>query len=1067
MRKSLPLLVLWLTMCVTAFAQSIPARTNVIPYYDDDAIEKGAYRESPYFMELTGSWQQRVTDSSLRYSKQLEAERNWADYLVYLNVRCGKAVRVLLDDKEVGYADDSRQWNEFLLSPLLKVGRTNVLTIEALRNPREAVLEDVALPVGLNGEPYLVFKTDPNIVDYTLVADYDAVTTTGTLTIGANVFCGKRKGKHYVEVEVWDPKGHNFDRMGRWVVFNGKNEESVDISRSWSGVASWTAETPNLYTAVIRLRDEKMEEVETIGTRFGFRSVEVKDGVMLLNGKPITIKGVTYGLEHTEGYSSREQMRRDIETMKRHNINAVRTSRYSPMEPYFYELCDRYGLYVVCDANLMPLSEQRQAVATDPDLVPLFEHRVENLYGTYKNHTSIIAWSLGNTRDNAVCMTAAFKRLKAIEKTRPVIFSGAGYGESTDVIAPIMADVDVLKQMLKKPNNRPMLLLASVDAFRFANLQSLWQLVTTNRQLQGGFVNAWPLSATMLSELKHLYSPLNVTLSKMTPDDGEFVVYNNNDFSSFSQYTLEYNIFTNLRPSITGGDLPVAVPCGGSDKVSMRIPHVDLQAGEELFIRFNLTTRRDAMQPWQGGGDLVRGTVEMPLSQMPPSARFFVNEGEPLGDSLVELHRELYFVGHEDWTVAQADRQVRRPNPNTLCVDYMLRYSAADGATMCDVRNTYTLFSTGDVVVDYTIAPTDRIPGGALQPALRLKYDADSVSWYGLDREVCFEQQNSGLIGIYTRDAKGLKRREVRWCALRKGGEDLFVELLGQRFSMSTDGKVLGIIPAKGGDLRLHMKPYRGQNPATLTGVAFPRTTVGMLQPPTITASEARFSQPLTVTLSTPQSCEIRYTLDGTEPSEASERYTAPITIATTTVVKARAFAKDTPPSFTTTRKFNYDYIVKTSFSRRASTPYNAGADTVLYDGEKGTVDDLARGWIGFAGDAVVTTVQLAKPIDVETVTLRYAHTPASWAFAPRSVALALSADGINYGDTITIPVTFDPTDETEATPWVVELKATIGRSGIGCIKIIPQTIGTIPAWHRAKGLKPWLLMDEIEIIER
>jgi beta-galactosidase len=117
--------------------------------------------------------------------------------------------------------------------------------------------------------------------------------------------------------------------------------------------------------------------------------VEIKDGQLTVNGKAITIKGITYGIEHTEGYASREQMRQDIIAMKRTNINAVRTSRYSPMDPFFYELCDSYGLYVVADANLMPVSSQHQAVATDQDYAPLFERRVENLYGKYKNHTSI------------------------------------------------------------------------------------------------------------------------------------------------------------------------------------------------------------------------------------------------------------------------------------------------------------------------------------------------------------------------------------------------------------------------------------------------------------------------------------------------------------------------------------------------------------------------------------------------------------------------------------------------------------------------------------------------------
>jgi len=1057
MRRVLTVVVMCLLGAASAAGQtSLPARANVTPYYDEAAIEKGTYRESPYYMELTGSWQQRGTDTSVRYTRQLEAEKNWRDYLVYLNVRAGRAVRVLLNDKEVGYGDDSRHWNEFLLTPYLKYDRPNSLTIETMKHPEEALLEDSTLRVGLNGEPYLIFKSDPNVDDFTLTADYDAASHIGVFTLSANVFCGKRKGKYYLEAEVWDARGRSVERMGRWVVFNGRNEESVDISRSWQEVLPWSAEDPNLYTVVVRLRNDAMEEEETVGARFGFRRIEVKEGQLLVNGKAITLKGVTYGLEHTEGYASRQQMQRDIETMKRHNINAVRTARYSPMDPYFYELCDRYGLYVVCDANLLPLSEERQAVATDQRYLPLFEHRVENLYGKYKNYTSIIAWSLGNTNDNAVCMTAAYKRLKAKDKTRPVIFAGAGYGEATDIIVPRVTSVSALRQAMKKAGNRPYLLLAAVDETHFADMEVLWQHVVDNRQLQGAFVDVWPLNPTMLSELNHLYRPFDVKLDKLSPDDGEFVVYNRNDFLPFGRYTLEYNVFTNLRPAITGGELPVVPLPGGNDKVSFRIPHVDLQAGEELFVRFTLS---------QKSANANRSTVEFALPQQSHGRR--MPAGETVESDTSMLRQVLGFAGHEDWSMETVDRQERHPDAQTFCIDQMLRYNNPEGKTMCDVRCTYTRFGSGDVVVDYTLAPTDPGADGKLQPAFVIWHQGDSLTWYGLDHEVCFTENNSGLIGTYTLPVAGVNRQQVRWCAAHKGGEGLFMEVLGKHSTMAADNGRVVLVPPAGNKFRLHLRQYCGNDPVEFIGMVFPSMSVGMLQPPAIGTSERRFSQPMEVTLSAAQSCDIRYTLDGSEPTEESARYQQPFTISSTTVVKARAFAKDMPPSFTTTRRFNYDHIVATAFSRKASTPYNVGADTILFDGEKGSVDELTRGWLGFAGEPVVTTVQMAKSIAVSHLVVRYAHAPVTWAFAPRELQVSFSADGITFGDTVTVTIPFDPADEAESTPRVVELNVPVGKENIQYIKLQPATIGNIPAWHRAKGLKPWLMMDEIEIVEQ
>ena len=154
MRRVVAWLFVLVAVPLVSVAQPVAVpRSNVVAYDDDGAVEKLAYRESPYYMELTGSWKQRRTDSSVVYSRQVEVDRVWKDYLVFLNVRCGRACRVYINDKEVGYAEDSRNWNEFQLNKYLKYGKFNTLAIEALKHPQGALLEDTAIVVGLNGEP--------------------------------------------------------------------------------------------------------------------------------------------------------------------------------------------------------------------------------------------------------------------------------------------------------------------------------------------------------------------------------------------------------------------------------------------------------------------------------------------------------------------------------------------------------------------------------------------------------------------------------------------------------------------------------------------------------------------------------------------------------------------------------------------------------------------------------------------------------------------------------------------------------------------------------------------------
>lgn len=1054
-------------MAVATAQQWVEPRSNVEPYDDDAAIEKLAYRESPYYHSFSGSWHQRRTDSSIVYSREIDVEKYWSDYQVFLNVRCGRAVRVLLNGNEVGLGDDSRHWNEFLLNGLLKYGKKNQLSIEALVHPKGALLEDASLPVGLNGEPYLLFKSDPNVSDLTLQADYNAATATGSLTITADVFCSKRKGKYYVETIVWDPKGHEFDRMGRWVVFTGKNQESVELVRSWNNVAPWSAESPMLYTAVVRLRNEKMEEEELVGTRFGFRQVEVADGMLRVNDKPITLKGVAYGIEHTEGYASREQMRRDVEQMKRHNINAVHTTRYSPMEPYFYELCDQYGLYVVCDANLLPLSEKHHAVATDQDFIPLFQSRVEHLYGKYKNYTSIIAWSLGNTTDNGVCMTAAYKWLKTLDKTRPVLFAGAEFGESTDIIAVNRPTTQLLRQALSRPGNRPCLMLTAADPAHFANLADLWPMVQNQRQLQGGFIEGWPFSQAMLSELAHLYRPFSVHLSKLSPDEGTFLISNLDQFEGLGRYSLEYVLYTSQRSNITGGDLPMAIRGGGSDNVTLRIPKLDLQAGEEVFVRFDLKYRAGSQPKWITGGRATVATEVISLPIAPLSHQMFVNDGPELSDSAdasLPMPR-LYFVGHENWTSEVAGSQHHGPDSRTDCNDYLIRYKGSDGTTMCELRLTSTLFSTGDRVLDYTVAPAERLKE-PLVPAVELPRGGDTVTWYGLDREVFLPVGHSGIIGTHSLPAAHFRRGQVGWCS----AGNLFMRIIDKKCTLQATPHTLTLVLDTSAScaFRLHLASLQKTTPSQLLSTLYPRLASGILEPPVISASEPRFASPLTVTLAAAdKDAQIRYTTDGSEPDENSLLYREPLLLTTTTLVKARTFAPGQPPSFVAARRFNYDYILRTRFSRKPNTPYNAGADTLLFDGEKGSVDELSRGWLGFSGKAVNTTVELSKPICIEQLTLRYAHSPATWVFAPVRVAVAFSADGQHFVDTLYATPSFDPTDAEQASPRVVEFHFPVDKDNIGFIEIIPQTIGTIPSWHRAKGLNPWLMTDEIEVSEK
>lgn len=1093
-------------LCVPLLLAQAPvqARPLLVAYDDENAISRNGYRESPYYMELTGTWRQKHSDSAVTYTKQVDVERTWKDYRVYLNVRCGYACRVYLGDKMVGYADDSRQWHEFLLSPFLKYGKSNTLVIEALKHPQGALLEDSSITVGLNGNPFLTFRNDPEISDLGITADYDAALDAGTLTIDATVFNSSRKGRYYFEIEILDPQGHQTDRMGRWVIFNKTSEEKTDISRTWTGIQAWSAERPALYTAIVRLRNDNMEIEEVIGTTFGFRRVEVADGLMIVNGKRVTLRGVTYGIEHTEGETGRQQMLKDLQAMKRAGVNSVRTTRYSPMEPYFYTLCDRLGFYVVADANLMPASSGRRVVATEQDMIPLFEQRVEHLYYCFRNHPSIVVWSLGNTKDNGVCMTAAYKRMKVLDKTRPVMFSGAQGGDNTDIVAPMFPSLSELTRLKDGP--KPVLMAQSVDAAHFPELGALWHAVDNGRALQGGFLDAWPLSTEMLYDLRNLYSPFTISKIRVGGGEGEFRLTNNSDFADFSRFRLEYTIYTNLRPNIISGELPLAVKAGESGKVGMRIPQLDLRPGEEPFIKFDITQRAEGRQH----SVPVSHTV-FPLPMRMAAAEQYQGDGTSLAweeDSLGALHMHLgnYHVDYDKSLRiydASHTRLLANPVPvfegvrdcvpnviasayrvvdtSTVCIDAMVRYTLPDGRTFCDVRETYAVRSSGDVTADYTFVapPTRRQPVFPLIGALAWQ-DNQAMRWYGHAQDMLIADGRWRDIAINTLATSEIgyaeERHEVRWVVLYDTiyGTAVMARLADTSFTIRQHPAFLEFVPVATharNSVRLVLKVVDGlvdslAEMCRMATIVYPKVGTGIPEPPVIKANAVRFAQPLTVSIASVTTGEIRYTTDGSEPTLESPLYKKPFAINATTVVKARVYVKNAPPSFVASRKFNYDYIGSTKFSRRPNTPYNVGTDTLLFDGERGDINNLSHGWVGFSGDDVSTVVELTKPLDVESVMLRFAHNPSVWAFAPASVTMAFSVDGMDYSDTASVQLGFDPTLQSEGQPRVVEVNVPSDRRGVSYVKITAHTIGTIPSWHRGKGLNPWLLMDEVEVVE-
>jgi len=275
---------------------------------------------------------------------------------------------------------------------------------------------------------------------------------------------------------------------------NGKAKAKPSIKLK--DPAKWTAETPNLYTLVLTLTDKAGKVLEVLSHNVGFREVEIKNAQLLVNGRPILVKGVNrHEHDPDTGHAvSMESMVRDAELMKQFNINTVRTSHY-PDDPRWYDLCDRYGLYVIDEANIEShgMGYGAASLAKDPKWEQAHVDRIRRMVERDKNHPSIVIWSMGNEAGDGVNFKAAYDFIKQRDPSRPVHYERAGTGPNTDIVCWMYPSIQRIISYAKSNPSRPLILCEYAHAMgnSVGNLQDYWDAIEEYPALQGGSIWDW------------------------------------------------------------------------------------------------------------------------------------------------------------------------------------------------------------------------------------------------------------------------------------------------------------------------------------------------------------------------------------------------------------------------------------------------------------------------------------------------------------------------------------------------------------------------------------------------
>ena len=397
----------------------------------------------------------------------------------------------------LGYNQGSKTAAEWDITDHLKEG-DNTIALEVYRWSAGAYLEcqDMWRLSGIERDVYLYSTPKQYIADYKVTSTLEKKQyKEGIFGLDVTV-AGASTAPRTIAYTLQDATGNTVLQDAIEVKSRGLSNLIVFDQKELPNVKVWSAEHPNLYTLLVELKDASGKVIMVTGSEIGFRTSEIKDGRFCINGVPVLVKG-TNRHEHSQlGRTvSKELMEQDIRLMKQHNINTVRNSHY-PTHPYWYQLCNRYGLYMIDEANIEShgMGYGPASLAKDSTWLSAHMDRTQRMYERSKNHPAIVIWSLGNEAGNGINFERTYDWMKSVENNRPVQYERAEENYNTDIYCRMYRGVDDIKAYVaKKDIYRPFILCEYVHAMgnSVGGLKEYWDVFESEPMAQGGCVWDW------------------------------------------------------------------------------------------------------------------------------------------------------------------------------------------------------------------------------------------------------------------------------------------------------------------------------------------------------------------------------------------------------------------------------------------------------------------------------------------------------------------------------------------------------------------------------------------------
>ena len=578
------------------------------------------------------------------YRRTFAVPKNWRGRQVFIHFAGVKsAFYIWVNGKRIGYSQGSMTPAEFNLTPYLHKGE-NVLAVEVYRWSDGSYLEDQDMWrfSGIFRDVFLFATPSVHLRDFFVRTDLDEQYRDATLSVTVNLrnYLAKKSGAYAVQAELYDNASKKVETVsalqGRVSHVPPGQDAVIEMHSLVKNPRKWSAEKPNLYRIVLSLKNKKGETIETAGTNVGFREIEIKDSQLFVNGVSIRLKGADRH-EHHPLYGRHvplKTMIKDITLMKQFNLNAVRTSHY-PNDPAWYDLCDRYGIYVVDETNLESHGASKVLPQSDPKWLGASLERIKSMVQRDKNHPSVIFWSLGNEAGTGDTFLAMRDYAHQADPTRPVHYEG--YNKAGDVYSRMYPRIDELVEYAEQPHSKPLFMCEYAHAMGngSGNLKEYWETIEKYPSLIGGCIWDWVdqgLLKTDANGVKHFayggdFGPPDVPSDdnfcinglifpdrKISPKmwevkkiyqyiavepvdvaAGKVKIRNKYAFTNLNELSGEWRV-TEDGTIIQQGKLPALdIPAGTEKIVALPLKQIDAKAGAEYWLKLSFALREKTL----------------------------------------------------------------------------------------------------------------------------------------------------------------------------------------------------------------------------------------------------------------------------------------------------------------------------------------------------------------------------------------------------------------------------------------------------------------------------------------